>query len=86
MPHLVQQLAEITRDVKVAENLFALLSGEYENARIQEQRDTFKYMRVIKDSIGLVVKRSKLDGTECLKCGQYINFNMPIVSPDTICI
>lgn len=40
MPHLVQQLAEIMRDLKVAENLFSLLSAEYENARIQEQRDT----------------------------------------------
>ncbi|GAB4320166.1 MAG: hypothetical protein Kow0074_10260 [Candidatus Zixiibacteriota bacterium] len=40
MPHLVQQLAVIMRDLKVAENLFSLLSAEYENARIQEQRDT----------------------------------------------
>ncbi|MBD3297725.1 MAG: hypothetical protein GF341_03640 [candidate division Zixibacteria bacterium] len=40
MPHLVQQLADITRELKVAENLYTLLSAEYENARIQEQRDT----------------------------------------------
>ncbi len=40
MPHLVQELADITRELKVAENLYTLLSTEYENARIQEQRDT----------------------------------------------
>lgn len=40
MPHLVQELADITRELKVAENLYTLLTTEYENARIQEQRDT----------------------------------------------
>lgn len=40
MPKLVQELAEITRDVKISENLYDLLTEQYENARIQEQRDT----------------------------------------------
>ena len=40
MPRLVQELAEITRDVKISESLYDLLTGQYENARIQEQRDT----------------------------------------------
>jgi len=40
LPKLVQQLAEITRDLKVAEGVYALLMQQYENARIQERRDT----------------------------------------------
>lgn len=40
MPKLVQELAEITRDLKVAEGVYSLLAQQYENARIQERRDT----------------------------------------------
>lgn len=39
-PRLVQELADITRSLKIAENLYTLLTERYENARIQEQRDT----------------------------------------------
>lgn len=39
-PRLVLELAEITRNLKIAENLFTLLTERYETARIQEQRDT----------------------------------------------
>jgi tyrosine-protein kinase Etk/Wzc len=40
LPKLVQELAEIMRNREVAENLFKLLTEQYETARIQEQRDT----------------------------------------------
>jgi uncharacterized protein involved in exopolysaccharide biosynthesis len=39
-PQLAQQLAVLLRDVKVAEALYELLVQQYENARIQERRDT----------------------------------------------
>ncbi len=40
LPRLGQQLAEKLRDVKIAEALYMLLTEQYENARIQERRDT----------------------------------------------
>lgn len=40
LPRLGQELAERLRDVKIAETLYTLLTEQYENARIQERRDT----------------------------------------------
>jgi tyrosine-protein kinase Etk/Wzc len=40
LPRLAKELAERLRDVKVAETLYTLLTEQYENARIQERRDT----------------------------------------------
>lgn len=40
LPRLGKELAEKLRDVKVAEALYTLLTEQYENARIQERRDT----------------------------------------------
>ena len=40
LPRLGQILAEKLRDVKIAEALYTLLTEQYENARIQERRDT----------------------------------------------
>jgi uncharacterized protein involved in exopolysaccharide biosynthesis len=40
VPRLIQELAVITRNLTIAENLFTLLTERYEAARIQEQRDT----------------------------------------------
>ncbi len=39
-PTLVQELAVIMRNLKIAENLYTLLTERYETARIQEHRDT----------------------------------------------
>lgn len=40
LPRLAQELAVLIRDVRVAETLYELLVEQYENARIQERRDT----------------------------------------------
>ncbi|MBI3872245.1 MAG: hypothetical protein HY304_04100 [candidate division Zixibacteria bacterium] len=40
LPRLSQELAKLLRDVKVAGTLYELLNEQYENARIQERRDT----------------------------------------------
>ncbi|HSG98926.1 MAG TPA: hypothetical protein VLB27_02685, partial [candidate division Zixibacteria bacterium] len=40
LPGLAQRLAMLVRDVRIAEALFELLSEQYEQARIQETRDT----------------------------------------------
>ena len=40
LPRLGKELAEKLRDVKIAETLYTLLTEQYENARIQERRDT----------------------------------------------
>ncbi|MBI5867702.1 MAG: hypothetical protein HZB43_05340 [candidate division Zixibacteria bacterium] len=40
LPRIGQELAERVRDVKIAEALYTLLTEQYENARIQERRDT----------------------------------------------
>lgn len=40
LPRLAQELAVRLRNVKVSEALFELLTQQYENARIQERRDT----------------------------------------------
>ncbi len=40
LPRIGQELAEKVRDVKIAEALYTLLTEQYENAHIQERRDT----------------------------------------------
>lgn len=40
LPRIGQELAEKVREVKIAEALYTLLIEQYENARIQERRDT----------------------------------------------
>jgi uncharacterized protein involved in exopolysaccharide biosynthesis len=39
-PGLEKRLAELMRDVEIKRSVFAVLSGQYEEARIQEMRDT----------------------------------------------
>jgi uncharacterized protein involved in exopolysaccharide biosynthesis len=40
LPRIGQEMAEKLREVKIAETLYTLLTEQYENARIQERRDT----------------------------------------------
>jgi uncharacterized protein involved in exopolysaccharide biosynthesis len=39
-PEIEKRLAELMRDVEIKRSVFAVLSGQYEEARIQEMRDT----------------------------------------------